>query len=83
MMARILAEGANVSPLFTAPWVRTDIFKMDWLHSADHGITADFAGNLLHMIMRKMPGRNDKLKCQRLWEKRKSFLLFPMHFSHM
>ena len=68
VMQRILEQGENVSPLFTAPWVQTSIFKMDWLHSADHGITADFAGNLLHMIMRKMPGRSDKIRCQRLWE---------------
>ena len=68
MMQRILEEGSQPSPLFRAPYVTTSIFKMDWLHAADHGVTADFLGNLFWMVLPKMGGRSRKIQCQRLWD---------------
>ena len=62
-----------VSPLFSAPWVKTDIFKIDWLHCADQGATADFLGNVFELLLGKMPGENAKQKCRSLWLEMQSF----------
>ena len=43
------------------------IFRVDWLHSVDQGIGADFLGNLFFMLQGKMPGNNRKARCQALW----------------
>ena len=68
MMLRIRANGAQISSLFSAPWVCTSIFKIDWLHAVDQGIAADFAGNfLMHLVRYRMQGQNMKARCSALW----------------
>ena len=68
MMLRIRSSGANTSSLFAAPWVCTEIFKVDWLHAVDQGIAADFAGNfLMYVVKYKMPGVTMKIRCSALW----------------
>ena len=58
----ILERRGSLNPLLEAPWVKTSIFKMDWLHAADQGISADFAGNLLYYFEDMFPGtcRDDR-----------------------
>ena len=48
VIVRLLKRHGWVNLLLEAPWVKTSIFKMDWLHAADQGITADFIGNVFH-----------------------------------
>ena len=60
-------NGHRVSPLLQAPWVDARIFRIDWLHCADQGVTADYLGNLFVLISRKLPGRNIKLRTAELW----------------
>ena len=55
-------------PLLEAPWVKSDIFKMDWLHVCDIGITADFIGNFFHEVLDFFPGDNKKERCAALFE---------------
>ena len=55
-------------PLLTAPWVRTGIFRMDWLHVADLGITADFVGNFFHAVLDFFPGSNKKDRCASIFQ---------------
>ena len=45
-----------LNPLLEAPFVKHRIFRMDWLHAADQGITADFIGNLFYVLVDKFPG---------------------------
>ncbi len=40
--------------------MKTSIFKMDWLHAADQGITADFIGNVLFQLVAKFDGSKDE-----------------------
>ena len=73
MIGRILSEGHQVSPLFQVPWVTSDIFRIDWLHCADQGISADFLGNLFVMLREKCEGRNLALRTNDLWQKIQKF----------
>ena len=53
----------TVCPLLTAPWVKTKIFRMDWLHVSDIGVAADFAGNFLKHVLPLFPGSNKVERC--------------------
>ena len=68
LLRALRANGITVSPLFDAPWVVVEIFKMDWLHCVDQGIAADFLGNVLFILAKKkIPGRSFKVKVDALW----------------
>ena len=66
-IARQLAKGKKISPLFSIPCFTTDVFRRDWLHNSDQGVAADFMGNLFYVFLRLLPGRNVK-------ERRKALL---------
>lgn len=56
LMSECIRRGKPICPLLTIPGVTVDIFKDDWLHAVDQGVGADFLGNALVMVMRKLPG---------------------------
>ena len=58
-----------MTPLFSSPYVTTDIFRRDWLHCVDLGIGADFGGNLFKVLRSKMPGANIDARTAALWTK--------------
>ena len=58
LLRRMNDLGQTRSPLFGAPGVTSSIFMMDWLHTADKGVTADFLGSLFNLLLTKMPGDN-------------------------
>ena len=60
LLERMFRQGKSVSPLLSCPGLRSTCFKIDWLHAADQGCTADFLGNLLFLLLPKMSGRNKK-----------------------
>ncbi len=68
LLAWILRVSGHVNPIFSIPWIRSSIFKMDWLHAADHGATADFMGNTLWELQKKMVGRNKVVRVAALWQ---------------
>ena len=57
-------QGKGLYPLFGAPFFRSSIFQVDWLHTADKGVTADFLGNFLKLLLTKMSTTtaHDKLR---------------------
>ena len=69
----ILECGHVVSPLFNAPGVTMSIFRVDWLHAADQGVTADFLGNLLILLSTKCTGNNHQERVADLWGKIQSW----------
>ena len=69
LLRRIIDNGQWISPLMFAPWVKSSIFKMDWLHAADQGCAADFLGNALLLIASKLPGRDKKARVDELWRR--------------
>ena len=60
-------EGKTVSPLFACPGLRSQCFKLDWLHIVDQGTTSDFLGNFMYYLFKKFPGTNKKEKCQNMF----------------
>ena len=73
LMARIIRQGHELSPLMSAPGVRSHCFKVDWLHAMDQGVGADFCGNLFNMLLPKMPGRSKKMRVKALHMEIKSY----------
>ena len=65
---RIMQNRGTVCPLLLAPWVTTKIFRMDWLHVSDIGITADFVGIFFHEVLLLVPGDNKKQKCAKIFD---------------
>ena len=63
-----MLEGRRISPLFKVFGVFTYLFRVDWLHSVDQGVGADLLGNLLCMILPKMPGSTIEEKVSGIWE---------------
>lgn len=73
---KIRLNGAPVSPLFSAPWVKTAIFRPDWLHAVDQGVAADFAGNVFWHLVKEgglLPGNTQKERCKNLWMRVQEF----------
>ena len=46
---------------------------MDWLHVADIGVTADFAGNFFKHVLSRFPGRNKDERCANLFLELKAY----------
>lgn len=69
LLRREWERGKRVSPIFSVFGVTNSLFKIDWLHVADQGISADFLGNEFDYIVKhKMPGNNKLEKCRALGE---------------
>jgi hypothetical protein len=66
---RMVLQGKALSPLLSVPYFSMDIFMIDWLHCADHGVAADFLGNVFLMLLSKCEGRTLKIRCANLWLK--------------
>ena len=58
VLTRIIEKGDPVSPIFAIPFLDTKCFKIDWLHVADLGISANFLGSLFSVLIGKLPGAN-------------------------
>ena len=69
VLERLLAQGRSISPLFSAPGVLVDIFKIDWLHVVDLGIAADWVGQVFAYLTPRMPGGNKAERVQSLWRR--------------
>ena len=56
---RMLSLGRGLSPLLGAPGMRIgEVFRLDWMHIADLGVSADFVGVAFHVLLERMPGSN-------------------------
>ncbi len=60
-ITRQYQQSKLVSKIFSAPYVETCIFRIDWLHAVDQGVAADFMGNLFWLCLDKYPGANRKV----------------------
>ena len=56
LLHAIAARGKTINPLLEAAWVTSGIFRKDWLHVADQGVTADFLANEFFLLSAKYPG---------------------------
>ncbi len=68
---RQLQQGLPLSPLFSAPWVTTALFKYDWLHVVDQGVAADWLGQVFDFLLRSpglLVGTTIKTRCETLWK---------------
>ena len=67
LLLRMHEQSIVPSTLMEAPFVKTDIFRCDWLHAVDQGVTADFLGNLLLLLAKKLPGGSLVVRVAALW----------------
>jgi len=58
---RLKQQGHEVSPIFSIPFLTSKNFMIDWLHTADQGISAVFLAGLFLYVLPKLPGQvNDE-----------------------
>jgi hypothetical protein len=70
LLQRIVQLGKKPSTLMGAPGLTVSMFLFDWLHAADLGITGDFLGNAMWLLLAKQAGcRNQSQRCQALYLK--------------
>ena len=69
LLHRMLTHNKSISPLLSCPGIKSHCFKIDWLHAADQGCTADYLGNALLTLLRKMPGSNKKVRLLELFRR--------------
>ena len=70
LVQKLHLDGKLLSPLFAAPWFDAQTcIKLDWLHVADLGVTADFLGSLFQLALDKhfVAGRVQQ-RCSLLWK---------------
>ena len=67
LLLRMHEQSIVPSTLMEAPFVKTDIFRCDWFHAVDQGVTADFLGNLLLLLAKKLPGGSLVVRVAALW----------------
>ena len=64
-----MEQRKRVSPIFSVFGIFNHLFKCDWLHCADHGVSADFLGNEFdYLVNHKMPGASKAARCAALGE---------------
>ena len=64
------SQGITPTPQHNAPGVRSSIFRLDWLHVADLGVSADWLGGLFTFLAEhKFPGRSFAAKLSGLWQR--------------
>ena len=57
-----------VSPLFSLPTVSQFTFVVDWLHTSDLGVAADFAGNCMYLLAQKhFAGNRHEERLKHMW----------------
>ena len=69
LLGTIIRSGERVSPLFQVPFASLSMLKLDWLHAADLGVSADFIGSMLWYICekKKIRGNTQKARMHALW----------------
>ena len=65
LLEREWTRGKRVSPLFSVFGIFNYLFKCDWMHCADQGISQDFLGHLFaYLVEYKMPGASKEIRCK-------------------
>lgn len=68
LIQRILENGQTVNPLLMAAWVHNGLFRKDWLHCADQGVSRELLGTLFVMLLGTLPGTEEP-QLGRFWER--------------
>ena len=68
VLAKILAAGEQVCPLFQVPYANSSVLKLDWLHVVDLGVAADYVGGLIWYLVthKKVAGNTIKARISTL-----------------
>ena len=70
LLRMLKMNGIKPSPLFNAPWVTVEIFRMDWLHCVHQGGAATLLGCVFYItIRRKEDGANVAAKANAFWSR--------------
>lgn len=68
LLQRILEQGLQISPVFSAPGFKSQCIQIDWMHTADLGVSSDFLGNLFLLVCKKMQGASMEVRVGRLFK---------------
>ena len=66
-------HGIPNSIIFTAPGVKIDFVCIDWLHTADLGVTQSIAGNALWECLNYLEGSTLQARVTVLWKRLKTY----------
>ena len=78
---RCRTQGVKISPIFLIPFLTAELFRIDWLHCADQGVTADYLGNLFKLVRTKLPGNNVKERTRALWVRIRAWYNGPLRIT--
>ena len=67
LQEHMLDKSGAVSPIMAAPGISLATFEVDWLHSCDLGVAADFLGNCCFLVSKHMPGSSEEQRVASLW----------------
>lgn len=67
LVLRLMQTGVPLSPLLAVPGITSQCFLIDWLHTVDQGVAADFLGGAFKMLLGHMPGDSDERRCASLF----------------
>lgn len=68
LMTRMVSLGCSISPLFSCPYFKSTNCLVDWLHTMDQGVSADWMGNILwHLLEHHMQGGTRLERCSSLF----------------
>jgi hypothetical protein len=57
-------SGVQTSPILEVPFFSSDVFQLDWLHVMDIGVTCDFLGNVLLLLLGHFPQPTQRERIQ-------------------
>ena len=60
-------RGLAICPLFNAPFFRSHLCRLDWLHVVDLGVCCDWLGELLVHLMAFQAGNSREAQLSCLW----------------
>ena len=67
-LQRLNRQGRTCCPIFSAPYFLISIVAIDWLHTVDKGTAADYLGNLMWMIVERLPQSARKARVGALFQ---------------
>ena len=68
LLQRMREQGTTIPSIFSIPGLLSSCFRVDWLHTADLGVSQDYLGGLFQVLLGKIaPGRCAQDQCSALF----------------
>lgn len=67
LLQRMREQGIVLPPIWGCPCIRNSTFLIDWLHCVDQGVSQEFLGGLLLLLLPKFPGATKAAQCSAMF----------------